>query len=154
MLSSFFRYLFHSVRDASRNEFFSVFLSSSPFSFLFFFLQDALIHTSPYYFLSFPPGPHVVFVLGSHPKSRLYPQSDLYYYDVFYAFSPRPSPSSCSVIAWVGVSVTIKSRPPLYSHIKMTNEKRWCFITASSLDDVELRALPGFHMQLSYVIGM
>ena len=52
-------------------------------------------------------------------KSRLYPQSDLYYYDGF----SRSHFSSCPIVAWVGVSPSNLSSP-LYFQLKY---KRRCF---------------------------
>jgi len=74
--------LFPFVRDADR----SCVPSPSPL------LPDALIHTSPYHSLSFPPlvpsTDHLSFLSLAHFQSRLYPQSDLYYYEVFSLISP------------------------------------------------------------------
>ena len=72
MLSFLNRFFLLLIRELS------VLLLSSPF---LCYLPDALIHTSPYYTLSFPPPTTTCRVRPwLVPKSRLYPQSDLLYY--------------------------------------------------------------------------
>jgi hypothetical protein len=92
--------------------------------FLFFFFSFLFCKTrSSTHILTTPcrfPPPLVVFVLGSFLKSRLYPQSDLYYYTTF-SLSLPPSSSSCSIVAWVGVSL---SSPNLLPCIFILNDKR------------------------------
>jgi hypothetical protein len=103
--------------------------SHLPFVF-FFFLQDALIHTYPYYFLSFPPCSLVVFVLGSFLVSVISTIRLVLLRRFLRLFFPSPL-SVFLIHRCVGGCVTIKSRPHLYFHIKMTTEKRRCFIAAS-----------------------
>src|SRR5712671_3126895 len=106
--------LFPFVRDADR----SCVPSPSPL------LPDALIHTSPYHSLSFPPlvpsTDHLSFLSLAHFQSRLYPQSDLYYYEVFSLISPPPSLIFLLYRAWVRVS---PSNTSLYSRNKIRKKR-------------------------------